>query len=1407
MRIIHSADIQVKNREKNLLIPTRKTLKQIENIISDQKAEIYIIAGDLFEYPVPTDSERKLMYNHLSRLLNIPTLKELVIMGGNHDFLKDKKQNENTIGNNPINVFIDLLKNLDNSGTKNLFNKIIYINESKIYYSRVSNKFQYVGYSLEDNEDFHCEFEEDIENTFLNQKFNICLHHGMLKEYVDFAKLPIRKDIYSALDSIEMFPENSLICAGDIHMNLTFTGLKGQVYKYPGSPLQHTHNEGTFLRIEKNENFIENDLQDDNKYSVNLQKLAEKKSLKCYEFDNNSTENLSFLSIDGSENKSIKIYDLPLEDTVHYYTIELDPKLPINEIIFVIENNLINVLDYSCQCFLKIKSSNVFLKHEQKIYDALTHCFKIHDEVSSNKSADRSYKSKFQITFEYDKLIQKALTVNNKVIQEILDEKSEELKLNDDALGKPSDSIESGNILETSNIDDLILSDIQIAKLFNSVLDLSLKSVEDSDITNQELSSDIRSLFLNEIAKVGNTSSKRYNIQLDYVECNAFMALTNNHIQLDIPGKTRILGTNGIGKTTLYSMIRWIISGEVFADMSKSSSTKNNLIVFNKNDINQDLICGKLATYINNLPVLLTRTIERKWKNNTTDEQKSSLKWKSFISTVDKKFTIDVIKPSRDGVDGSTQQLFGDVAENSIKIWFGDVLNNILFMNQVKLEKLLTTASDKLNEMVLDFVGITYLKKLEDNLDSVKNELMLSVTKPTKTREEIHILITDCEIFIDKQKSKIDSLNSDSLTLENDITINERDKEKENEQLQNIGNIPQQIIDTNIDLAVLSEYLTNFEEKVKQKKIKFLETKPELDSTSIDQFLTQIKIDKDLDLNSDFKIEEAEENKKHHLKAIDNLAKEVIEDIDKRISENGDSLYSLQDSLTTGFKQIQTYFDETLKKLETKSDEKTKLLTQYSIDLKQNKLQIEKNLKTIKSGFCYACGKAFDEHSEKHKEKLLLENNDLITKNIDNEIQIKSLSELIIKIKNLTTTYAKYHISAIRQEMSILENELVKKDLQTSCDYINNCQNQILEYKKNQESLKLDKLNWKLCDKIKYDDFEVDGKIVNINLNILIKYIKELNEDIEREKNAKQIYKQYIEKSNSSINDLKNKYTKDLEKYQELYDKNVKDNNDIEKENEKVDIHNNSKLIKQSEYSKMLLVLNELETVKLPKYNIVKEFYDEKVRKSEEFKTSHKELVKFIHEEEAKLHQFETQSVTYAAQYANYLLYQKNNLIWKLYSKLIKNNFKEIIFEYYRNFLNTTLNVLLEDVPFKLFWDESSELYHISYNKGIVTYQPVQSSSGMEKTYLGLALVYTIHLLNVKNSISHIFIDEISGTLNDGKDLSYKAQNYKELLVLVLNKFKDKSIFIIDHSIDNLYETVTYEVRPDLNGSKYFKLN
>jgi len=41
---------------------------------------------------------------------------------------------------------------------------------------------------------------------------------------------------------------------------------------------------------------------------------------------------------------------------------------------------------------------------------------------------------------------------------------------------------------------------------------------------------------------------------------------------------------------------------------------------------------------------------------------------------------------------------------------------------------------------------------------------------------------------------------------------------------------------------------------------------------------------------------------------------------------------------------------------------------------------------------------------------------------------------------------------------------------------------------------------------------------------------------------------------------------------------------------------------------------------------------------------------------------------------------------------------------------------------------------------------------------------------------------------------------------LILNKFSSKSLFVVDHHINMLFETITYEVQKTSEGSKYVEL-
>ena len=91
IRIILSADMQYKDRQYSLSNSYELVSNEIERILVETQADIYAFAGDFTEYPTPNDSERSLMFKHLGNALNITTLKEMVVMNGNHDLILGKK--------------------------------------------------------------------------------------------------------------------------------------------------------------------------------------------------------------------------------------------------------------------------------------------------------------------------------------------------------------------------------------------------------------------------------------------------------------------------------------------------------------------------------------------------------------------------------------------------------------------------------------------------------------------------------------------------------------------------------------------------------------------------------------------------------------------------------------------------------------------------------------------------------------------------------------------------------------------------------------------------------------------------------------------------------------------------------------------------------------------------------------------------------------------------------------------------------------------------------------------------------------------------------------------------------------------------------------------------------------------
>lgn len=1356
LRITHAADLQVKDRNIPLFKSSEETLKCIEEYIRSTQIPIHVISGDLFEYCNPNDSERKLIYNHISRLLSIETLKELVIIAGNHDLVKENKQDLNQKGFNPISIFSDVIKHFDS-------NKLVYCQSSGIYNSRVCSDINYVVYSLEDGPEVWKTLKDENQ---LKTGVNICLYHAMIREYVEYDKLPVPNHVVSKLDNLDLFPNNSIVFAGDIHKTLVFEDKNNlKRFVYPGSTMQHTFGEGTYIDVS-------------NDYSC---KHADKKYIMEYYIPVEDFE--TYKTINYSSIYDMKIYQHELKDFVSYNTIQLDSKVPFE----VIKHNLETKLDFRIglnQTFVKVKSSNIFITKEKEIYEVI------------NK-----YAPLVNISFEYDKFVQKDNGIDNALVQNIIEQKSSELK----STGVDAD------IISSENIDNLLLTEEQLSKLFDSVLVKMVQGVSDNfdkEVTEKDVHDEILSLFGNQLQKTTELSSARYNIKFDLIETNGFMLLGPNRIQLDIPGIVRILGTNGIGKTTLYRMIRWCITGQVFENMSANQVVKNNLLVFNKKLIDNDFVFVKMQLNINGQIIVISRAVTRTWKQNTTDEQKLEQNWTDFIANVKRDFKMEIFP--RNG-EGEPKVFVGEQAEKSISKWFGSTVDNILFLNQGKIESILKSNPDKLNELILNYIGVDYLDKLEGNLDSVKSEL-LEIAKPKRKREEIYEAIIDADIFVKNTEKEI-------VDVQNKIDVQTEEKEKKhtlleslNNQLISIGDISKQIKDKQ---STENEYIAEINElssKELTEKVKpeFTVVKPIQDTKSIE--LQQQEITKYQSIIDDTrnKINDCDIEKQKQLESIISVYDTLVNDCNSEIENINSSITVQKTERSKQFNFVYEKISSIRKQLEEKEQEKFGFKAKYLSE--NNKLQetIDSLKDQLSSGICPTCKRPMDdiEDWEAHKASIEKQIEECEKTIVENKAEIATLDEWFEKAQKVKDNYTTYERLANVENMEVFNHSV--KSIDEYKQPITECTEKISLLEGDVQKVNEVKQISEYIKLIQYDDYKVESYLGMFNQKVqdVINSVITQRKALSKKKNEfnKIIIdnESLITECKQKIDNIKDLYSKALETYNNAFENWKKEVEEIETYNKSIQESKQKLSDCKLKLSQVQIDIKKLE-IDLPKYNELLSKRDEVQQEETTIDNDLKVLQSNIQSLKIKKVGYENQQKDLRREYDDFIKYTKNNIIWKIYSKLIKTNFKDIVFEYYRTYLNNTLNYLLSDVNFKLYWNRNSELTMISCDNGIVTYQSVQQSSGMEITFLGLTLIYTIHVLNVKNSVSHIFIDEVSGTLNKGKELSYSAADYQELFVKILSKFKNKTVFIVDHNIEDIHETLAYEVIPSEKFSTYVR--
>lgn len=1246
-KILHTADIQVNIRDKNLKRSFEKCLENIYNIVRDQKIHIYTIVGDLFEYAMANEAETKIMYYHLSKIITLDCVKELVIMAGNHDLVKEKRVSENQEDENKINTFFHTLSALN---TKHA-HKINYLKFSTPVRSKATDSLLYIPYSLEDDmlmleKDVH----EIIEST---PAYPISFFHDILKDYAIQTKLPLQKQKLESLVSVDDF-KTRFILAGDIHVYWDCVGENGQQFFYPGSPIQRNFGEGEYIKIGNDSLDIKGD----------------QKKLRVFSFD---------------DQRFIFKQEEPilLPDYVSYVTIEILKDISFDVAYHSITDMLQSITFGEEQTFIKLKLSNLFLSHEMDF----------HKLISTKTSGHK----RVQLEISYDKFINTQLQTNiNKILSDDSSDKNTK---------ECSTNVQVPIEEQMNNIDSLILDSDKLRKLFIYVLDTRMekliKEFPNDNMFIEKVYGETISIFEEQLSDC-LSEMRKTNIQFENISCNGFMILGANSINLRIPGITRISGTNGIGKTTLYNMLRWVIRNEIYEGMPKNRVKQNTMGIFNNKNPEQDIITVVLKQTVNNIPVKITRIASRIWKRNITDEQKISLNWQDYVQNISTELSVEI-----EGKNG-LRNFVGEQAQAYIDSWFGKTPETILFLNYGKILSILNTPPKELNETVLNFIGVDYLKTLEQNVEVVKMKLL--VEKPKQTKE---VIIDELEKQNKTLSDNCESLLSyTELSKEIDDKISEytNDINVENENLIKIGNYPE-IVKTNQTLInELQVEIDEFEEQ----ELKQVKTFDEKEPDKYDQSADDINLEEKQNTVNDFKLLKVEKEK----------------------------------SLSYKCQELEQNYNKIIEKLE-----EAKISTQSehnSIEDKRTLIyyDIEKIKSNISSSVCTECKRPFDSPEEYELKKEAW------------ELELKQKNE---KSKSLTELSAETDLKIGRIDSAIKSTQSkITKLVRGNYEY-------------SEESKLLKDL---------FSDIVV--------LNNCISVLKQNILDVEIE----------IDKIKQLISDNKSNYLLSYTAYNKRKDSVIDYNKKIETENKLIETHNNSindlkVKLKLTQEDRVIIDSKKVEYEKS-----IKSRLDSTVALEAENKRK-EQIRTYINNISVNNVHIQNTIDKLELDLENIYRYNVNNNIFKLYNTLIKDDFKGIVFEYYRNYLNNELNNLLEDVNFKLFWNTDNELFMVKMEDGICSYTPVQQTSGMEVVFLGLSLIYTMSILNIRNSISTIFIDELSGQLNKGDQLGYKAKDYQELFVNILTKFNNKQVVIVDHNIRNLYETVNYEVVPNENGSKY----
>lgn len=877
-------------------------------------------------------------------------------------------------------------------------------------------------------------------------------------------------------------------------------------------------------------------------------------------------------------------------------------------------------------------------------------------------------------------------------------------------------------------------------------------------------------------------------------------------------GIVRIGGSNGFGKTTIFRFISWMWLDIISSDLNANKTKENYQYLFNRHS-RIDHVYGEITQMVDGREVLITKRVERIWKPTSSKVEKRWLKT-DWVKLVDK-----FVVRYELWIDGVL--MFDDaeaVRREVAKFVDETMFNTLVCTTQDNIDKLLGMDTNTLNNMIMRLAGVDVFEGMADSVEEVKREEMAKYRNTGRTVGEISLQINATKDSIKKHDEAIIQLDAAIAAKESEKAVIEAQREDINSKI-NYTLRPGVLIDLDItnnmqdrqkcdkDLSAVGVYKKDIEGRLAAIEAEYTDIDTTMTLKEAERKSCIVEQDK-AKLSLGFETSALQSLKERSKSVIEGLKASMAGQVSERrlqVSQKNNSLTQANGKLKDIATFLRTHLDGITQEYNIAKSEQEALLSTYANGLKMVEYMNDTYTKDL--------SRLDRDIDEKTKEKaatiLEIEKADnycpqcnavLDPSRIDRmKAKVKSLEEAIgngnIQKNEVFTNQKNNQTERSGYEANILNTKASLESLKAR--YVEDSKAENLPKDKMDELNETQECIKKLTQEIAQANAEITQFIEGIDTKVLTdgSYIQTIADIKAKEKDI-EVLEGQISTLTVSIYDL----TISIEKLQKVIDEKRTITENIAKldagtlqleakvldlinassalEKEKAQSITNEELKKQ--HTALAMAFNDLST--------------EYINLKSSLSVTERERTLAI-ERLAELDSDLTDTMSY----------DSATSAMKIYTTMVgKKGLPAFIFGKVAAILNGHFNTLLKDMYFRIRFNEDNVLLFVNYKDMENPFEvPCNIISGMEKTFAGLALKDALNTVNICKKYGIMLIDEITGKLNNGENVSYNTVDYMEEMVKVLHKIQKNSqtcMMLVDHHIKELGENVILETGADEKG-------